>query len=1059
MPDPSKEATQAQSRADVRHATIVRCDIVGSTHIKKALDLDGQFAFKDAWERTVAEVTSRHAGHVETFEGDGALLALGHPKPREDMAEVAVRLGLDLVDAVRRIRVGAVPPMEVRVGIATGPVVTVSRPLRDKSETIAGITIDVAERLRAFAQPGQVVIADATRMLAGRFFDYVDLGVVPMKGFEEGMRAWRVSGPSTIASRYEAQRFDARQTALVGRDEPLAALRDAWTQARAGHGTAAVLVGDAGIGKSRLAREALALAREAGAAILEIDCTPGTRNTPLYPIGVLLRRLASIRSGIGKSEQRAAAEALLARVLPGAAAAAALPFVAPLFGIDDVALPAGTSPVEVRERSVGAIVDMLAGQAAAGPVAMLCEDAHWVDDTTATVLQKAAAAIGNLPALLLVTTRAASDAIPLELPGGRTVELVPLDEASATRLVRAVADASISSERVDAIVRRCEGNPLILEEVARSRSDAALVEETPGTPYETSVPTTLELVVQSRLGRLDSLTSLAQTASVLGREFPVGLLCELVPGTSPAAIVDGINALAREGLIERGITAHDERARFKHVMIREAVYNTLLGQDRQQLHSRAADTLVARHLGTPDAAPDVLADHLREAKRFVEAVRQRLAASGATAARGAYVETEGHCKVALDIVGQVDDAAEARMLRFRLLVQLGVALAGRHGYSSPLVEAVYRDARAACGDSTEAEMLYPIMRALAALNLVRGNLPAGHELSLEALAVAQRSRRPEFRIDAMSVHCYALLYHGRLDETRAWIEHCLNLYYKQRGHRFTYPVPNDAGTAAFALLPTVEWLLGDSDAAQAAIERALAHVDAVDRDFDRAMIHAWIAGTRYTQRRYGDVLQHAGKAIELAQRGGFKEWLGVGSLLALLAQAAVAPNAEVLQQAAGICTAFAQEGVGLNASYYLWGLARGHQKLGDAATARYLVAEAFKRAQASDETRMDAELLILQASLEDDPASAEELRVRALRVAVAQGNVANALRAVATLATVRTLDADAAALAQDTLAILEGAADYPSTARWMPTRLERLSAACGLGSADPGAAAAAPTAR
>jgi len=1026
----------ASAHADVRHVTIVRCDLVGSTRIKKALDLDGQLAFKDAWERTVTDLTTRHAAHLETFEGDGALIVLGHPNPREDMAEAALRLGLDLVDAVRRIQVGTTAGMEVRVGIATGPVVTVTQPLRDKSETIAGITIDIAERLRALANPGQVVAADSTRRLAGRFFEYADLGVVPMKGFEEGARAWRVEGASSVASRFEAQREMPDQSEIVGRAAELAVLARAWESARTTAGTTVRLIGDAGLGKSRLAREALRRAAGDDATVLQIDCTPATRNSPFYPIAVLLRRLANIGPHAMDEENLPAARALLGRALDASRIDDALPYVAPLFGIDGLRAPADVAPLEVRERTVEILVTMMKGIAAQGPTVLLCEDAHWVDDTTATVLQRIGAGIADMRALLLITTRPGPDAAATEIPGASNVELTPLDEASAERLVRSIAPRGVSDVDIEQIVQRCEGVPLVLEEVARSAADPATAGDAVATGYATAAPGPLELVVQSRLGRLESIVPLAQAAAVLGREFSLRVLAQINKEPSDGALVGAVNAMAREGLVERAVAGIDERARFKHVMIREAVYNTLLGKERQRLHSLAADTLRTGYAGTPDATPDVLAEHLRRATRFAESIRVRLDASADTASRGAYVETEGHCRAGLATVESVEDGDERRELRFRLLVQLGVALAGRHGYSSAKVEETYREAQAACGDSAGAQMLYPIMRGLTAFNLVRGNLAAGHELSLQALAVANQSRRPEFRIDAMSVHGYALLYHGRLDECRAWIEHCLSLYYKHDGRRFSYPVPNDAGTAAHALLPTVEWLLGDAAAAERAIARGLAHAETLDRDFDRAMIHAWTAGVRYTQRRCTDCLQHAGRAVEIAQRCGFKEWLGVGSLLALLAQSQLAPNLQALQQAGDICAMFASEGVGLNASYYLWGLARGYQKLGDVGTATYLLGEAVKRARDSDETRMDAELLMLQASLHPDQGESQAILQQAIDVASGQGNVANALRAAATLVQQRSQDP----LATDTLALLEGAREYPAEPRWMQARLDALLA-------------------
>jgi len=529
-----------------------------------------------------------------------------------------------------------------------------------------------------------------------------------------------------------------------------------------------------------------------------------------------------------------------------------------------------------------------------------------------------------------------------------------------------------------------------------------------------------------------------QSASVLGREFSIGLLEKMMPGFRTSDVIDALKLLGSEGLFTKPDSSVRDRARFKHVMICEAVYNTLLGSDRQRLHSDVADILGADYKGTPDAAPDVVAEHLRKARRFAEAIRLRLTASGDTAARGAYVETEGHCVAALGLIDEVKDPVERKMLQFRLLIQLGVALTGEHGYSAAVVEDAYRRAHAVCGHSAEAEMLYPIMRGLATVNLVRGNLATAYDLSIQGLNLAEQSKRPEFRIDAMSVLCYTTLYYGRLEDCRSWIERCLNLYRAEKGERLTYPVPQDAGTAALALLPTVAWLLGDSQAAEDAIRDGLAHVERLGRDFDKALMHAWIAGTRYTQRRYAEAAQHAVIAVGISQQHGYREWYGTGALLALLAQAAMTASPEAVAQATAACMAFAREGVGLNASYYLWGLARGHAQAHDAQSARFMLAEAFKRAEESQETRMKSELLALQAELEPDDANAIRLLRNALALADEQGAVATALRVAAALVLRSKTDNGGVEYARATLDMLDGRSPCPEQRGWMQERSARL---------------------
>lgn len=1038
----SEDTAPHRTDAEVRHVTIVKCDIVGSTAVKRPLDLEGQLAFQDRFQHVVADVVTRYSAHIEKFEGDGALILFGFPQPWEDAPESAVRLAMELVDAVWAAEIVPNVRLQIRAGVASGLIAIVKNPANSRGDPIAGMIPDMAERLRALAQPGQVVIADATKRLAGGFFHYEDLGVVEAKGFEEGIRAWRVVDVLPVASRFEAQRFDPSSGGIVGRADVLSRLSEAWSSALAGAGRSIWLVGDAGIGKSRLALAALDAATRDGAITLKIDCLPSTVNTPMFPIGVLLRRTANIGPLSSEVEKRDLTHQLLSRLLPAAEVPAALTYLGSLFGLESVALPADVGPAELRDRTISTVVKMLSHLIEEGPLALLCEDLHWVDDTTAKVIERVALEIVNRRALVIATARPTSDELPVDAPASNTIVLQPLDRSTAAELVRSIAKgAALSDETVRQIVDRCEGVPLVLEEVTRSALETTSRRETdsPQTGSDGDLPAPLQLVVQSRLVRWPQFLPIVQAASVLGREFSVRLLEKVA--SRKKEVAEAIDVLAREGLLARSESDTRDRARFKHAMICEAVYNTLFGSDRQRLHSAVADILSHEHRGTPDAAADVVAEHLRKARRFAEAVRVRLSASTDTAARGAYVETEGHCVGALAIVDEVSDPAERTSLQFRLLIQLGVALTGQHGYSAAAVEDTYRRAHALCGDSAEAEMLYPIMRGLATVNLVRGNLPTAYDLSQQGLKLAEQSKRVEFRLDALSVLCFTTLYYGRIDDCRVLIKRCLELYRAEQGHRLTYPVPQDAATAAICLLPTVMWLLGDSEACEEAILNGLAHLDLLKRDFDAAIVHCWIAGTRITQRRYAEAVKHAEMASEMAQRNGYSEWHAHGLMLGFIAQGALGGEPQIIAQATATLEAFLRAGVGVNAPHYLWGIALGHIRAGDAETARKKIADALTHAEGTREFRWNAELMILQADIDTDDDSAIRTLDKALVLANEEGSVATALRATAVLVLRSKSDEACKEYARATLALLDGLSPYPAQRNWMQERLATLKGA------------------
>lgn len=391
--------------AEARHATVVKCDIVGSTQTKRLLDLEGQLAFQRGCEQVTTEIAARYNAHIERFEGDGALIVLGLPQPQEDAAESAVRMGLDLIAAMRDAKLLPGVRLQLRVGIASGLIAVIKRPSNPKGDSIAGMTIEMAERLRAIAGPEQVVVADATRRLAGAFFRYEDLGDVGCKGFETGVRAWRVAGTSHVLSRFEARRFECARGKIIGRADALCRLAEAWTASLAGNGRAIYLVGDAGLGKSRLAQAALDAAVRDGAVTLTIHCTPSTTNTPLFPISVLLRSMVSATPSCSDAEKHADPQRLLRRLLPDPDVEKCLALLSPLFGIEAAAPQADTNPAELRDRTIATLARVMTGFSNGAPLVIVCEDLHWADHTTAQVLSRLPKEIGCRRALLIVTAR------------------------------------------------------------------------------------------------------------------------------------------------------------------------------------------------------------------------------------------------------------------------------------------------------------------------------------------------------------------------------------------------------------------------------------------------------------------------------------------------------------------------------------------------------------------------------------------------------------------------------------------------------------------------------
>ena len=1029
--------TMSNDSAEKRLATFVKCDIVDSTRWSNELDLEDQRAMSHAFRDAVSRVVAEESGHIMRFEGDAVLLSFGHPDAREDAAESAVRAGLALV-----LEIGAIEPrpgvnLRVRVGVGSGEV-AIGDVIAggDRVEhAVDGPVPSMAERLRAVGEPGQVVVSDLTRRLCGAFFDYVDLGTVTAKGFDHGLHAWLVRGTTSVSSTFEARHSGRDEDAIVGRDEAVAEITTAWRHAVAGRGRPMALVGEAGMGKSRLAHAVQSMAADDGATFLRIDCTPRTRNSPFFPIGVLLRRLAGIGAATPASDKERLAAKLLEGALGPVAGHAALPYLAPLLGLKEMALPPGLMPNEVRDQTVAINVQLLREIAARGPMLVLCEDLHWADATTLAVLEQAASQIEHLRCMLLVTTRSVTD-VPLNWSLFHRIDLQALNDADSIRLVRSVSH-TVDEEVAQQIVARSAGVPLYIVEIASEMGEAARF----GTaPSVTMVPTSLKLVVQSRLGRWPALKQIVQVASVLDREFSIELLERMMKARGPE-VVPTIALLGQHGFF-RQARAASSRVEFKHAVIRDAVYDTLLRMDKSRWHSAAADELTQHFSGTPDASADALAYHLVESQRFTEAVRIRFAAATETAARGAFVEAVGHCDAALLWTDRLADDAESAMLRVSLLVQRAVALSAQHGFGAEIVEEAYELAAERLEDRIPALLRYPISRGRAAVRLIRGDLARAHDFAGEGMAIAELSGLPAHRLDALSMRLYTTLYAGTLTECRRVVDEFLLLYEAEDGDRLQYPAPHNAKTAVLSLLPTIVWLLGDDRGAEEAIRQGLAHVEKVQRPYDQAMMHAWIAGTRYTQRRFAESAQHAITAIGIAAPRGYSDWSNTGGLLALLAQATLQPTPELIAQARGACALLDAGRVGLNASWHRWAIAQACEAMGDFATAQHLLDEGRERARASNETRLDAELLLLEARLPHNVDRASRLLVAAQEAASGVGDITTALRATAVWVLNHGEDADSerAGMARSALDRLAGASAADRESGWMSEALSQLTA-------------------
>jgi class 3 adenylate cyclase/tetratricopeptide (TPR) repeat protein len=721
--------------AERRSLTVMFCDVVGSTALSARLDPEDLRDVLAAYQRRATAVVEAGGGRVARYEGDGVLAYFGYPAASEDDAERAVRAGLELaagVDTGVDTGSAVAETLSIRVGIATG-VVVVGELLRSgaaDNPPVVGETPNLAARLQALAEPGTVVIADATRRLTGGLFEYRDRGAQRLDGFAHPVRAWQVVKANRGASRFAALR--SRSLPLVGREAELEALLGLWEQAKTGAGQVVLVSGEAGIGKSRLALELAARVRGQSCAVLRWQCSPQHQSSMLHPILEYLQRVARVRrSGTSGADLDRLATLLGAG---GAATDAAVALLAEL-----LALPAAARSHEReadaqrrRELLFEALLGCLQRLAAERPLLLVAEDAHWIDPTSRELL---ALLVGRMQGqtLLIVTGRPEFQPPWRNVARAATIPLRPIATAAAEALVKRIPGADqLAETTVRGIAARADGVPLFIEELTRAVLDGGALSAAPetGAAGVPVVPAGLHASLMARLDRLGRTREVARIAAALGRQFTFGLLSAVMPDRDPATLRRELQRLVNAELIAPVASLAAETYAFRHGLIQEAAYGTLLRSERRALHGRIAKALQDRFPEIIATEPEIVARHFTGAELAEPAIRYWLWA-GKRAVRGwALLEAAEHFSEGIRIAGTLPPSTERQRLELDLHMGLGPVTMGTQGYAAEESLKVYQRAEplvAAVGDVSE--------RLMVTLGLY--NVRYGRAELSEALATAR----------------------------------------------------------------------------------------------------------------------------------------------------------------------------------------------------------------------------------------------------------------------------------------------------------------------------------
>jgi hypothetical protein len=639
----------------------------------------------------------RFGGFVAKYMGDGVLIYFGYPQAHEDDAERAVRAGLELVGAVGGLKTHA--PLQTRVGIATGPVVVgdLIGSGASQEQAIVGETPNLAARLQGAAEPNTVVIAEATRSLLGNLFELEDLVARDLKGIAGPVRAWAALRPASVESRFDALHASGL-TQLVGREEELELLLRRWSKAKAGEGQVVLLSGEPGIGKSRLTAALLERAAPEPHARLRYFCSPQRTDSALYPIISQMERAAGFTHADTVAMKLDKLDAVLA--LSSTSRQDAALFAGMLSMPNDGRYPTlELTPQQRRQKTLEALFTQVQTFASKNPVLVIFEDAHWSDPTSVEAFGRAVNLVATVPVLLLITFRPEFEPPWIGQPHVTTLTLNRLTRHEVDAIIDRIAgNKQLPADVRQDIIERTDGIPLFVEEMTK----AVLEVESHGEAERAAaaipsaavaVPATLHASLMARLDRLGgSAKEVAQIGAAIGREHSHALVA-LVTRKPDAELEAALDRLVAAGLLFRqGLPPHATYL-FKHALVRDVAYGSLLRGQRQQLHGLVADVLAKHFPTTVEAEPEVMAHHYREAGMADPACTYFERAGDRAAARSAYIEARAHFRAAIEEADRLPNRDERARRALTLLLKLGPATGLTIGEWKPEVEAVYRRAR------------------------------------------------------------------------------------------------------------------------------------------------------------------------------------------------------------------------------------------------------------------------------------------------------------------------------------------------------------------------------
>jgi predicted ATPase/class 3 adenylate cyclase len=866
-PRGSAPDVQRAPEAERRQLTVMFCDLVDSTTLSSQLDPEEYREVVRAYHATCADVIQRFDGHVAQLLGDGLLVYFGYPQAHEDDAQRAVRTGLGILAAMGELHQGLQQTkgiqLALRLGVHTGLVVVGEMGGAGRQEQLAlGEVPNIASRIEGLAVPNTVAVSEATYRLIQGYFECQDLGAHALRGVPESMCIYRVLGESGVHSRLDVAQ-PRGLTPLVGRESEVMLLLERWEQVKAGQGHVVLLTGDAGIGKSRLVQMLKDHVTHEPHIRWECRSVEYSQNSVLYPIIDLFQRLLRFEAHETPDEKVGKLEHALSQYRPRLEES--IPLVAPLLALPVPAHaypPLNLSPQRQRQKTLETIGAILLELAEQQPVLFIVEDLHWTDPTTLELLNQVIEQTPTASLLVLLTCRPHFQPAWHHRSYITEMTLHHLSHAQVAQIVTGMTKGkTFPAEVLQQIVAKTDGVPLFVEEITKAILESGQLKavdehyELTGSLSTLTIPATLQDSLMARLDRLVTAKAVAQYAAVIGRQFPYNLL-QAVSQVDEAMLQHELGRLVEAEIVfQRGVPPQATYI-FKHALIQDTAYQSLLRSTRQQYHQRIAQVLEAQFPETVESEPELLAQHYTEAGLSAPAVAHWQRAGERALQRSANFEAVSHVTRGLEVLQALPETRERAQQELALHLTLGPALGSIKGPMAPEVERVYIRA---CelgrhvGDTTQR---FPALWGLWYCYHAGGQYQRARALGEELLGLAGQLQDPMLSLEAHRALGNTLSFHGELGLAYTHAQHGLALYDPQqmRAHALRYG--QDSGVACRLFGALCLWMLGYPDQARQWNEVALTQAQGLSHAYTLAqtllfssILHQWRGEASTAQER------------------------------------------------------------------------------------------------------------------------------------------------------------------------------------------------------------------